>query len=188
MAVLAGVAALGTLLAACGDSPTVTGAGQAGSSTSTTAAVVAPATTVTVPGHSQDGELTTSDGHYKVTVAIGVRSPTGGRDCPGTATAGRSFVPVTLIVANEAKDKSAPFPPLRIEMTGAGGASPAQVLVRDPTGACTFTPKVPSIGPGGSVVFNGNSPAIDTAAAPGSAGRIQVSVSENTFSLVAPLP
>jgi hypothetical protein len=95
---------------------------------------------------------------------------------------------VTLIVVNEAKDKSAPFPPLRIEMTAAAGAKPAQVPVRDTTGACTFTPRVSAIGPGGSVVFNGNSPAIDTAAAPGSAGRIQVSVSENAFSLVAPLP
>jgi hypothetical protein len=142
-----------------------------------------------VPGHSYGGELTTTDGYrYKVTVAVGVPSATGGQDCPGTAAAGRSFVPVTLIVANEAIDKPAPFPPVRIEMTAAAGAKPAQVLVRDTTGACTFAPRVAAIGPGGSVVFNGSSPAIDSAATPGSAGKIQVSVSENAFTLAAPLP
>lgn len=179
------MAALGGLLVACGDSPTVSASGQA---TSTTV-VVAPTSTVTVPGHSYDAELTTTDGyHYKVTVALGVPSATGGTDCPGPAVAGRAYVPVTLILANEAKDKSAPFPPLRIEMTAAAGAKPAQVLVRDTTGACTFTPRVAAIGPGASVVFNGSSPAVDAAAPPGSAGKIQVSVSENAFSLVAPLP
>jgi hypothetical protein len=184
------MAVVGALLVACGDSPTVTGPSQAaGTSTTTTAALPAPTTTVTVAGHSYSGELTTTDGRYKVTLALGVRSATGGQDCPGTAAAGRSFVPVTLIVANEANDKSAPFPPLRIEMTTtAAGAKPAQVLVRDPSGACTFTPKVAAIAPGGSVVFNGTSPSVDTAAAPGSAGHIQVSVSENQFALVAPLP
>lgn len=184
---LAGVVVLGGLLGACGDSPTVSAGGQA-TSTTAVAAAPGPTTTVTVAGHSYDGELTTTDGRYKVTVALGARSATGGVDCPGTAAAGRSFLPVTLIVVNEAKDRSAPFPPLRIELTAAAGAAPAPVLVRDASGACTFTPKVAAIGPGASVVFNGTSPGFDAAAAPGSAGRIQVSVSENQFALVAPLP
>lgn len=182
-----GLAVLGGLLASCGDAPTVTGPGQAAATTTPRAA--ASTTAVTVAGHSYDGELTTADGyHYMVTVALGVASPTGGADCPGAAAAGRSFLPITLIVANEARDRPAPFPPLRIELTTAAGAKPAQVPVRDPTGACTSTPRVAAIGPGASVVFNGSSPAVDPAAAPGSAGRIQVSVSENNFTLVAPLP
>jgi hypothetical protein len=147
------------------------------------------ATTTTVAGHSYDSELTTTDGHrYKVTVALGARSSTGGPECPGTPAAGRGFLPVTLIVANEATDRAVPFPPLRIEMTAATGAKPVPVLVRDPSGACTFTPRVASIGPGGSVVFNGTSPAVDEGAGPGSAGRIEVSVSESRFSLAAPVP
>jgi hypothetical protein len=38
------------------------------------------------------------------------------------------------------------------------------------------------------VVFNGTSPLIDDGAAAGAAGRIEVKVSESTFSLAAPLP
>lgn len=174
------------LLAACArNSPTV--AGQA--PTTTLATVTTVATISTVAGHSYAGDLTTADGKYKVTVALGARSATGGQDCPGRAAAGRTFLPVTLIVANTATDKAAPFPPLRIEMTsGAAGAAPAQVLVRDPSGACTYTPRVASIAAGSSVVFNGSTPAIDSTAAPGTAGQIKVSVSENAFSLVAPVP
>ena len=126
-----------------------------------------------------------------MTVALGARSATGGQDCPGTAAAGKTFLPVTLIVANAAPDKAAPFPPIRIEMTSTGaaaGAKPVQVLVRDPSGACTYTPKVAAIPAGSSVVFNGTTPAIDSTAAPGAAGKITVSVSENAFSLVAPVP
>lgn len=181
--------ALAGLLAACGgnDNPTVN-AGQA-SPSSSTPATTTPAAATTVPGHSYAAELTTADGRYKVTVALGSRSATGGQDCPGTAAAGRTFLPVTLIVANTATDKAAPFPPLRIEMTsGAAGAKPAQVLVRDPSGTCTYTPRVASIAAGSSVVFNGTTPAIDSTAAPGAGGQIQVSVSENAFSLVAPVP
>ena len=60
--------------------------------------------------------------------------------------------------------------------------------MRDTAGTCTFSPRVASIGPGASVVFNGTSPLIDDGAAPGSAGRIEVKVSETTFTLAAPLP
>jgi len=123
-----------------------------------------------------------------VTVALGARSATGGPECAGAPAAGRSFLPVTLIVANEATDRAAPFPPLRVEMTAGAGAKPVQVLVRDPSGACTFMPRVASIAAGGSVVFNGTSPAIDDAAPPGSAGRIEVNLSESRFSLAAPVP
>jgi len=167
------------LLAACGDDPsTVAGPPRP-----------APAATIaTVPGHSYESELVTTDGRYKVTVAVGPPSATGGAECPRPASAGRNFLPVTVIVANEAADRPAPFPPLRIEMTSGAGAKPGQVLLRDPSGACTFTPKVPALSPGASVVFNGTSPAIDQAAAPGSAGRIEVSVSESRFTLAAPVP
>ena len=172
------MAVLGGLLAACGHpTPTVT------------ASPSVPASTTTLAGHSYEGELTTTDGYrYKVTVALGARSSTGGPECAGTPAAGRSFLPVTLIVANLASDRAAPFPPLRVELTAGVGAKPVQVLVRDAAGNCTSTPRVASVAPGGSVVFNGTSPPIDDAAAPGSSGRIEVNVSESRFSLAAPLP
>jgi hypothetical protein len=109
-------------------------------------------------------------------------------DCPTTATAGRYSLPVTLMVANVATDRAAPFPPVRIELAAPAGTRPGQVLVRDAGGTCTFSPRVTSIGPGASVVFNGTSPLIEEGAAAGSAGRIEVKVSETTFSLAAPLP
>lgn len=142
-----------------------------------------------MPGHSYESELVTTDGYrYKVTVAVGPPSATGGPECPRPAVSGRSFLPVTVIVANAAGDRSAPFPPLRIELTRGADSKPAQVLVRDPSGSCTFTPRVPSLAPSASVVFNGSSPAIDQAASPGSAGRIEVNVSESRFTLAAPVP
>lgn len=120
---------------------------------------------------------------------VGTRSATGAPDeCPGAAAAGRFYLPVSLTVANEATDRPAPFPPLRIEMTTAPGTRPGQVQVRDTAGACTFAPRVPSIAPGASVVFKGTSPAIEESAGPGSAGRIEVKVSESSFTLAAPVP
>lgn len=120
---------------------------------------------------------------------VGDRSPTGSAaDCPGTPTPGKSYLPVTLTVANAATDRPAPFPPVRIELTGPPGTKPGQVLVRDAAGACTFSPRQPSIGPGASAVFKGSTPAIDAAAGSGSAGQIEVKVSETTFSLAAPVP
>jgi len=163
------------LLTACGDTATTNSAGVA--------------TTTTEPGRAVTGELTTSDGYrYGVTVVVEKGSATGSPDCPATAVAGKVFLPVTLTVVNRSADRAVPLPPLRIEMTAAPGTKPAQVLVRDPSGACTFTPKVPQIAPGASAVFRGSTPAIDEGAAAGTAGRIQVSVSENSFSLVSPVP
>jgi hypothetical protein len=184
------LAVLGSVLVACGESSPTVASGQGAGSTTTAAAAVTTTsvTTAAAAGHSYAAELTTSDGRYRVTVALGAASATGGPECPGTAAASRTFVPVTLIVANLATDRSAPFPALRIEMTSAAGAKPVQVLVRDSSGTCTFSPRVSAIGPGASVVFNGTSPPLDAAAAPGAAGRIQVSVGENAFSLVAPVP
>jgi hypothetical protein len=174
------------MLVACGDDPATETTGQA-TATSTT---VAAATTSTTLPRTYTADLTTTDGHrYKVTVLLGARSATGApEECPGPATAGRFYLPVTLTVANVATDRPAPFPPLRVEMATAAGARPAQVMVRDTAGACTFSPRVASIGPGASVVFKGTSPAIDETAAAGTAGRIEVKVSENTFSLAAPVP
>ena len=134
--------------------------------------------------------LTTTDGYrYGVTVDVGEPTTAGAADeCPGTATPGRYFLPVTLTVENLAPDRPAPFPPLRIEMTTAPGTRPGQVMVKDAAGACTFAPRLPSIAPGASVVFKGTTPAIEEGAAPGSAGRIEVKVSESSFSLATPVP
>lgn len=158
-------------------------AGQAGSTTPTVATTVATVRNAT-------SELTTADGYrYRISLVVNPPSATGrAGECPGPATPGKSYLPVTLTVANAATDRSAPFPPVRIEMATSSGGAPARVLVLDGAGTCTFSPRIPSLGPGGSAVFNGTSPAIDQAAATGSAGRIEVKVSETTFSLTVPVP
>jgi hypothetical protein len=173
-------------LGACGDDPAEEAPGQA---TTTAAAAPAP-TSTTIGGSSYSADLTTTDGHrYRITLAIGTRSQTAGvLDCPATPAAGRYSLPVTLIVANAAVDRPAPFPPVRLELAAPAGTRPGQVQVRDPAGACTFTPRVASLGPGSSAVFNGTTPPIEEGAAKGSSGRIEVKVSETTFSLAAPLP
>lgn len=180
----AALLAVGTL-AACGEEPAEDAPGQA----VTSQVAIAP-TSTTVAGRTYAADLTTTDGYrYRITVLVGPRSPTGSPDaCPGAATAGRSYVPVTLTVANSATDRPAPFPPVRIELTTAPGTKPGPVLVRDPAGACTSSPRLPALSPGASAVLQGTSPVIDTAAAEGSAGRIEVKVSETTFSLAAPVP
>jgi hypothetical protein len=156
----------------------------------TTTAVASQATTSTVAGRSYAADFTSTDGYrYRITLAVGGRPAPGAvLDCPATPTAGRYFLPVTLMVANLATDRPAPFPPVRLEMAAPAGTKPPQVLVRDAAGACTFSPRVASIGPGASVVFNGTSPLIEETAAAGAAGRIEVKVSETAFSLTAPLP
>ena len=175
----------GALLAACGEEPADEGPGQTVTST-----VTSTPTSTTVPGRTYSADLTTTDGYrYKITVLVGPRSPTGSPEaCPGTATPGRSYLPVTLTVANAAVDRAAPFPPVRVELTTAPGTKPGQVLVRDPAGTCTFSPRGSSIGPGASAVFQGTSPAIDDSAGQGTAGTIEVKVSETAFSLAAPVP
>lgn len=180
----AAVAATTALGWACGDAPVDQGQDRP----VTTPAPAA--TSTTVGGRAHVAELTTSDGHrYKVTLVVGPRSPTGtAEECAGPAASGRFHLPVTLTVANEATDRPAPFPPLRVEMPGPPGTRPAQVQVRDAAGACTFAPRVPSIPPGGSVTFKGTSPPIEETASPGSAGRIEVRASESSFALAAPLP
>jgi hypothetical protein len=175
------------LLGACGDDPAEEAPGQA---TTTAAAAPSATTSTTAGGNSYAADLTTADGNrYRITLAIGSRSQTAGiQDCPATAAAGRYSLPVTLIVANVTTDRAAPFPPVRLEMAAPAGTRPTQVLVRDPAGSCTFSPRVASIAPGGSVVFNGTTPPIEEGAAAGASGRIEVKVSETTFTLAAPLP
>lgn len=177
--------AIGALLAGCGDEPADDALGR-----TVTSQVAAAPTSTTVPGRTYAADLTTTDGHrYRITVRVGPRSPTGSPEaCPGTATPGRSYLPVTLTVTNAVTDRVAPFPPVRVELTTAPGTRPGQVLVRDPAGACTFSPRAPDIGPGASTIFQGTTPAIDDSAAEGTAGRIEVKVSETTFSLAAPVP
>lgn len=175
------------LLGACGDEPADEAPGQAPTTVQASPAVT---TSTTAPGRSYAGEFTSTDGYrYRITLALGARPAPGAvLDCPTTATAGRYSVPVTLIVANLAADRPAPFPPVRLEMAAPAGTKPAQVLVRDAAGSCTFSPRVASVAAGASVVFNGTSPLIDDGAAPGAAGRVEVKISETTFSLAAPLP
>ena len=179
------MAVAAALLGACGDDPVVEDAGQPATSVTTAAAA-----TSTTLGQTYTADLTTTDGYrYKVTVLLGERTRTGGpEDCPGTPVPGRYFLPVTLTVANLATDRPAPFPPLRVELAGAPGTRPAQVMVKDAAGACTFAPRIPSIAPGASVVFRGSTPPIEEGAAPGSAGRLEVKVSESSFTLAAPVP
>jgi hypothetical protein len=179
----------GALLGACGEDPADQGV-AAGQVTSTTTAASPVTTTAAAAARNVTSELTTADGYrYRISLVVNGPSATGrAGECPGTATPGKSYLPVTLTVANAATDRSAPFPPVRIEMATTSGAAPARVLVLDGSGACTFSPRIPSLGPGGSAVFNGTSPAIDQAAATGSAGKIEVKVSETTFSLTVPVP
>ena len=179
--------AVAALLGACGDDPADEAPGQV---TTTALASQAPTTSTTVAGRSYGADFTSADGHrYRITVAVGGRPAAGAvLDCPAPSTAGRYSLPVTLMVANLATDRPAPFPPVRLEMAAPAGTKPAQVQVRDAAGTCTFSPRVASIGPGASVVFNGTSPLIDETAAAGAAGQIEVRVSETTFSLTAPLP
>ncbi len=77
---------------------------------------------------------------------------------------------------------------MRVELVGATGTKPGQVMLRDPAGACTFSPRQASIAAGASAAFMGTSPAIDATAARGSAGQIEVKVSETTFSLSQRVP
>lgn len=175
------------LLGACGDDPADEAPGQV---TTTALAAQAPTTSTTVAGRSYGADFTSADGHrYRITLAVGGRPAAGAvLDCPATPAAGRYALPVTLMVANLATDRPAPFPPVRLEMAAPAGTKPAQVLVRDAAGTCTFSPRVASIGAGASVVFNGTSPLIEEGAGAGAAGRIEIKVSESTFSLTAPLP
>jgi hypothetical protein len=184
------------LLAGCGDdSATETRTGQAtattaGPSPTRTTSTSAAATSAATRDFA--GELTSTDG-YKYAITLSVASQpaaTKADECPPAtpAVAGTSTYPVSLTVRNMAADKPAPFPPLRVELTSGGAVAPQQVLVRAPAGTCTFTPRVTSLGAGESVTFRGTSPPIATAAAPGSVGKIEVSVSETRFSVAAPMP
>jgi len=159
----------GALFAACGDSPVVQTTGQ-----------TAPPTTGTTPAapSPRSMDLTTTDGRYVITLVVGAPSSTGATECPGAPTAGTAYLPVTLIVANAAT----------VELAGAAGTKPGQVMLRDPAGQCTFSPRQPSIAAGASATFKGTSPAIDASAAAGSAGQIEVKVSETTFTLTTRVP
>jgi hypothetical protein len=144
-------------------------------------------TTSTTRAPTYASELTTTDGHrYQVTLVLGDRTATGAADqCPTPATPGRYVVPVTLTVANLAADRPAPFPPLRVELATAPGTRPGQVMVTDQAGgACTFAPRMPSIAPGATVSFRGTTPPVEE----GGGGRVEVKVSESSFTLAAPLP
>jgi hypothetical protein len=178
---------LAALVGACGDEPADEAPVQV---TTTAVASQADTTSTTAAGRSYAADFTSTDGYrYRITLAVGSRPAAGANlDCPGTPTTGRYVLPVTLMVANLATDRPAPFPPVRLEMAAPAGTKPAQVLVRDAAGTCTFSPRVASIGPGASVVFNGTSPLIDETAAAGAAGKVEVKVSETGFSLAAPLP
>ena len=141
------------------------------------AAVTIPSTT-TAPGRTFSDEMITGDGHrYRVTLTVGEHTVSA-EGCPSSAP-----VPpgpgVTVTVANQASDRAAPFPPLRVELVGESDASPRPIPVRDPTGGCSFAPRLAPIPGGASVVLRG--------VAPDGPGRVEVNLSESRFSLVAPV-
>jgi hypothetical protein len=178
-------------VAGCGSDqdPTVA-SGQSATTTTTTTGTGATATvapTTSVP-RAFSGDLTSTDGYrYRITLEVADKlTAASAEECAAAPGPGRAAVRVKLTVANTEANRPAPSPPVRIELNGSGGRQ--QVLVRDPTGMCTFTPRVPSIGAGQSVVYRGTTPAIAADAAPGSAGQVEVAVSETRFSLSAPVP
>lgn len=145
------------------------------------------APTTTAP-RTFSGELTSTDGYrYRITLEVGDKlTSAAAEECSSAPGSGRANVRVTLTIANTETNRPAPSPPVRIELVGTGGRQ--QVLVRDPAGTCTFTPRVPQIGAGASIVYRGTTPAMAADAAPGSAGQVEVNVSETRFSLSAPVP
>ncbi|MGI8776164.1 MAG: hypothetical protein ACR2LJ_01950 [Acidimicrobiales bacterium] len=135
---------------------------------------------------SATGTATTANGRYRIVVTVGDRTPASSpKACVPAAAPGKTALAVTVTVTNDGT-ASSPFPPLRVELNA--GGSPAPVQVRDSSGTCSFTPHEPDIEGGASLVLPGATPAIDAGAAPGSAGQVEVSLSENTFSLAVPVP
>lgn len=179
--------ALALALAGCGDEDGSDGGTQAATEEAPTTAGAPTSTSTTASAaRTHSADFTSTDGYrYRIVVALGENG-----DCQAPPSAGRSSLPLTLTVTNQSADRPAPFPPLRIELRNevTGGEVRERVLVRDPSGTCTFTPRVSSIAAGASVTFAGATPPLPDGAAPGSAGRIEVAVSESSFSLAAPVP
>jgi len=169
---------LALALAACGSDPPKGSATYGG-------------TTTSAPGgagsaHSATGTATTANGRYRITLAVGDRTP-GGRAtvcAPGVAP-GRSSLSVVVTVVN-ADNRAAPFPPLRVELNA--GGSPAPVPVRDSSGTCSFTPHDGALDAGASMTLPGATPATDDNAAPGSAGRVEVALSTPSASATLASP
>ncbi len=149
------------------------------------------ATTTSAPGgtgssRSVTGTATTANAHYRITLALGDRTPGGTATvCAPAASPGRTSLSVVVTVVNT-DNRAAPFPPLRVELNA--GGSPAPVPVRDSSGTCSFTPHDGALEAGASVTLPGATPAIDDNAPPGSAGRVEVALSENDFAMGAPVP
>ncbi|HEX3393270.1 MAG TPA: hypothetical protein VHS52_01975 [Acidimicrobiales bacterium] len=183
------VAGLVVIAAGCGSSskPAVTG----GSTTTVSPASSATSGPTTVaPGatsaRSATGTATTANGTYRIALTVGDRSPAGAPTaCAPSPVAGKTALAVTVTVSNEG-GASSPFPALRVELNA--GGSPAPVPVRDSSGTCSFTPHEPDIAGGASVVLPGATPAIADSAGPGSAGRVEVAISESAFSVGVPVP
>jgi hypothetical protein len=184
------VAGLVVVAAGCGSSSKPTATGGATTTVSPASGATASVTTV-APGaatsaRSATGTATTANGTYRVTVTVGDRSPAGAATvCAPSPVAGRTALAVTVTVTNQGSTSS-PFPALRVELNA--GGSPAPVPVRDSSGTCSFTPHEPDIAGGASVVLPGATPAIADSAGPGSAGRVEVAISESAFSVGVPVP
>jgi hypothetical protein len=134
------------------------------------------------------GLATTADGHYVVTLAVGGTPSVGGdTTCSPPAAAGRVRLPVALTVRSSGTAETVAFPPVRVELV-TGDRREQVALAGLGGGACSFTPRVAEVRPRTSVVFVGSTPEIDARAAPGTAGRVEVGISENTFSLMLPIP
>ena len=137
----------------------------------------APAPPSTVPA-GRSAEVVTNDGaRLRITLAVG-GSPVDVRSerCAAEAQAGQAWLPVTLTVVNLG-DRTAPFPPVRLETT-AGDGAPQRTLVRESAGECSPAPRAAPLGPGQSAVFTGSTPA--------GAGQIAVRISETDFMLTVP--
>ena len=137
-------------------------------------------------GARATGTVETSTGLYRVDLSVGPAAGALGAPCAPAPSPGRTVRPVLVTVVNTSPDQPAPFPPLRVELVS--GGSPAEVLVQDPAGACTFTPRGPALEPGATVSFSGTTPLFVGDGKPGSAGAVQVAVSESDFAVSVPVP
>ncbi len=128
----------------------------------------------------RSAEVVTNDGaRLRITLAVGGAPVAGQAEaCATGSPVAPATVPVTLTVVNLG-DRTAPFPPLRLETTAAGGVE-ERTLVRAGAGECSPFPRVAPLGPGQTAVFTGSTPA--------GGGRIEVRISETDFVLPVTRP
>lgn len=178
--IVAAASATVAIAAGCGSGSAKPVDGTGSTSTTTTTVVADPTRTAT-------GTATTHDGRYRITLSVGRPGPGAPVvACAPATPAGTSALPVSVIVANDDPGRAVTFPALRVELVG--GGPPTPVPVRNSSGACSFTPHETALEAAASVVLPGATPAISDSAPAGSAGRVEVAISENDFSIGVPVP